>query len=749
MVDVDKLRWSPSLVVEELQGHLVIADEVGYQFLQHPIFVAMSGALLEGATQEAICSSLDAKFGYINVMQALRRLQSSGLVSRACDLSDQAAAHRDLVGRVDRGFARPELAAVAAQVIGEGMEAGALEASLEQVGVPSGAPDESFLVVLADDYLRPELEEINRRRLEIGRPWLLARPRGLSVLIGPLFDGPGCWSCLENRLRANRPLEQYLERWGGDQRLRVSAVAEAPGQQAFVANVIAGVAARFLQTGNRSGLEHRIREVSLPALTSVDHHLVTRPQCSTCGTPRDPSWTLVAPELRPVPKAWTGDGGHRSMTPSQVLDRCEHHVSRISGVVNSLVDLVPDDPHLHAYTSGHNFSLNRETIYNLKQNIRGRSGGKGMTSAQARVSALCEAFERYSGMFQGDEVTERGSYASLADRAIHPDKLLGYSEAQQRGRAASLESISNSAMQYVTRPFDDQFVTDWTAFHSLVDGGQKLLPTAFAYFDHPAISATRTLMSCSNGMASGACLEEAVVQGACELIERDAVGIWFYNRLQRRRIDLDSVDHPFVREFVDYHERKLSRRSWCLDLTTDIGIPVIAAVSERIGGDASDIVFGLGAHLDPKVALLRAMTEVNQFLPGLLEGKDGKVKYGWDDADTLDWFQSVTLESDPYLAPDPAAAPVPIDALPSLATDDFASDIKVIADRLSGVGVDMLIHDMTRPDVDFPVVRVVAPGLCHMWRRLGVQRLYDSPVKMGLRSEPCAEADLNPRSVFF
>jgi ribosomal protein S12 methylthiotransferase accessory factor len=59
-------------------------------------------------------------------------------------------------------------------------------------------------------------------------------------------------------------------------------------------------------------------------------------------------------------------------------------------------------------------------------------------------------------------------------------------------------------------------------------------------------------------------------------------------------------------------------------------------------------------------------------------------------------------------------------------------------------GLDFLVLDQTRPDVEVPVVRVVVPGLRHIDRRFAPGRLYDVPVRLGLRKRPLRETELNP-----
>jgi ribosomal protein S12 methylthiotransferase accessory factor len=59
-------------------------------------------------------------------------------------------------------------------------------------------------------------------------------------------------------------------------------------------------------------------------------------------------------------------------------------------------------------------------------------------------------------------------------------------------------------------------------------------------------------------------------------------------------------------------------------------------------------------------------------------------------------------------------------------------------------GLDFLVLDQTRPDIQVPVVRVVVPGLRHFYRRFAPGRLYDVAVKLGWRDQPLSEDELNP-----
>src|SRR5207247_6310788 len=109
----------------------------------------------------------------------------------------------------------------------------------------------------------------------------------------------------------------------------------------------------------------------------------------------------------------------------ETFERLRHHISPVTGIVSSLERLSDErTPLVSSYSAGHNFAMLTDTLFFLRQNLRGHSGGKGMTDVQARVSGVCEAMERYSGVFRGDEPAVRESLRSLGAAAVHPNDCM-------------------------------------------------------------------------------------------------------------------------------------------------------------------------------------------------------------------------------------------------------------------------------------------------------------------------------------
>ncbi len=182
---------------------------------------------------------------------------------------------------------------------------------------------------------------------------------------------------------------------------------------------------------------------------------------------------------------------------------------------------------MHVYVSGNNVARGHRDLANLRMDsqLHLRQGNHGRASQGQRV---CEAIERYSGIFQGHERRRTARYAELGEEALHPHCCLLFSERQYREREP--HNARGSTYNYIPMPFDPERETEWTPVWSLTHQTVRYLPTTLCYFDYPFDPDYCFAAACSNGNAAGNCLEEAILQGLLELVERDSVGLWWYNR---------------------------------------------------------------------------------------------------------------------------------------------------------------------------------------------------------------------------
>jgi oxazoline/thiazoline synthase len=609
-----------------------------------------------------------------------------------------------------------------------------LGAALGGLGVRVVKRSPDLTVTLVNDYLEARLAELNRRYLLEGAPWVLVQPSGIFPLVGPVFrPGQGaCWTCLAERMKRNREVKALLDR----RRARpvvVSPLAQQTlGQSAI--QLAAVEIAKAIATDFRTQLGDQIISLDLLGSTIVKHHVATRPQCPSCGRKklRDPRRAPAPVALGAGGKVVTTSGGYRSVSSSATVARFRRHVSPLTGVVSRLERLLADLPLATNYHAKHNFSGPSETVHELRAGLSGGSFGKGSTAEQGEASALMEAIERYSGIFQGDEIRAKRRFADFpSGEAIPPNDVLLFSDAQLRQGSVGTPGLDEQ--DAIPALFDRSAKIEWSPVWSLRDARFKYLPTSLLYFFYTGAAA---FAADSNGCAAGNTLEEAMVQGFLELVERDAYAIWWYNRLQRPELDLGQFDDSFVRD-LQKRLAQAGRRLWVLDVTSDLGIPTFVAVTHWIQNGHENIEFGSGAHFDPRIALLRALTELNQFLSlGLMGGGTGEKP-------SLDGSTPLRLQDHAYLTPSgsPMVQPAADAKFGHLDTREQVMACVSLAKR---AGLDFLVLDQTRPDIEAPVVRVIVPGLRHFYRRFAPGRLYDVPVKLGWRDRPLKENELNP-----
>ncbi len=192
-----------------------------------------------------------------------------------------------------------------------------------------------------------------------------------------------------------------------------------------------------------------------------------------------------------------------------------------------------------------------------------------------------ESIERYSGLFQGDEIRLTRRFADFAQGdAIPPNDIRLFSEAQfQQAQAAA---SSANGMDERPAPFDPSLMIEWSPAWSLRDARFKYLPTSLLYYAYKGPGRDQVGAD-SNGCAAGNTLEEAIVQGFLELVERDAVGIWWHNRLERPELDVARLDDPYIRD-LDASFAERGQRLWLLDITSDLAVPAVFAIAHWIQG---------------------------------------------------------------------------------------------------------------------------------------------------------------------
>lgn len=728
-------------------GQVLLVSELFNTLLRGPIHSDLLPLLDGSRSDRDITVALSGAYPESEVRAALTSLASRGyIVSGDHALERESAAFWSSLGASPR-WAQERLVASKVSIVGDH---GDLAHRLGSMGVTTDADRPTLSVAVCNDYLDEKNEDMNRHHIESGVPWMLVRPKGIHPLFGPIFrpaeQGP-CWACLAYRLRGHQEVHNFLRNFAGADAAFLPSAAE-PAVLDAIYGLVATEIAKWLVFEEMAPLHAQAISIDTARLKSEHHQVMRRPQCFICGdeTLYRADRPLVPVQLKPSPKNICNSGGVHSVPPEKTLAKYRHLISSVSGVVSWLTRTTEEaDPWMHVYWAGSNFSLRSSRLNSLRRSLRSKSAGKGSTSRQSEVSALCEAVERYSGAFHGDEIRCRRRFTDFLEagesEAIHPNEVQLFSD-QQLDNAEQINARGHP-YNHVPARFDSNIEVDWSPVWSLTQDRQRYLPTSVLYGMLDEQRGDSGLKADSNGCAAGNTLEEAILQGFFELIERDAFAVWWYNRLHLPEVDLESFEDDYLASAYDYY-RSFNREVWVLDVTHDFGIPTFVAVSRRIDKEEEDIIYGAGAHMDPHIAVLRAVCELNQFLNWAQGSERGGCGHDVDDPLCRWWWKNGKLRDHPYLAPVSGVSLRGKSDYSIPDTTDVREDVERCRALVEAKGLEFLVLDQTRPDIGMPVARVIVPGLRHFWERFAPGRLFDVPVEMKWSESPVAEADLNP-----
>ncbi|MDE0645783.1 MAG: TOMM precursor leader peptide-binding protein [Gammaproteobacteria bacterium] len=728
------------------QDQILLVSESFNTLLHGQLYWDLIPALDGSRTLNELTNALHEVHGMPNILTAIVDLSNKGyIVSAEHTLAKSSAAYWSSMGAspcwVEQRFLTMPL-----EVDGD-LEVTRL---VKEMGARMCTKNPKLKVVITDDMFAKTHSETNRQHLPSRLPWMLVRPEGIVPLISPVFlsehQSP-CWTCFSFRLQIHDEVHGFLRNIGGEE-LSFKPFAQDRTVRRSILGLTTQEILKWILFGDQATLHQHAISVDLGRLDWTTHRVLRRPQCIDCGD-QERYGSRRKPKdlkLQPSPKLMQNSGGTRSATPEQTLAKYLHLVSPISGVVSWLSRTSQEsDSWLHVHWAGSNFGMRSRSLASLRRSFRSKSAGKGSTRADSKVSALCEAIERYSGSLQGSEIVIKRRFTDLLtdNLAIHPNEVQLFSEHQ----LDNASEINKQGHPYNVVPsrFDPDVEIDWTPVWSFTQDRHRYLPTSMLYSMPTELRGSNDLIGDSNGCAAGNTLEEATLQGLFELVERDSFAIWWYNKLRVPAVDLTSFDDRYLEAAPEYYTRQ-QRDFWMLDVTADLQIPTFVALSKRRDGNPEEIIYGAGAHQDPKIAAMRALCELNQCLSWVVRS-NGVKGPRIDDPIALNWLNTAQVDNHTWLKPAENAVPSRASDFPTHDTKDIRDDLEHFFTKIHAKGMEILVLDQTRPDIGMPVVRVLVPGLRHFWARLAPGRLYDVPVTTGRLTQRLSESELNTTMV--
>ncbi|MEN3332116.1 MAG: ribosomal protein methylthiotransferase accessory factor [Blastocatellia bacterium] len=376
-----------------------------------------------------------------------------------------------------------------------------------------------------------------------------------------------------------------------------------------------------------------------------------------------------------------------------------------------------------------------------------RAGGAAIERQRAIAATIGEAVERYCAAYYEPDEFVFASYNEVADDAVHPSKFGLFSERQYQ------------QPNFPFKPFTTDTPISWTWGYSLQRKRPTLVPACLTYLPYRINQKRKEVYitnTTSTGLACGNTLEEAILSAIGEVVERDALCCFWMNRLRVPHVEVDEASP--IHDIFSEHLARPGMRYYLCDVTTDLGIPVFFTL--LVGGSNYGRMINAGSQANPAthLAALKSLVEAAHGRPYVryLIKENPNWQYAPDFSTVRDFQDHATFYTrapQHFQALEFITAPratVRLSEIPNRSTGSVRGDIEVYLEKLAAHDIDMIVVDLTTPDIEevgFKVVRVIAPGLqlLHGDRDmfLGGPRLYSVPVALGHRQTPPREEELN------
>ncbi|MFG2639792.1 TOMM precursor leader peptide-binding protein [Streptomyces sp. NPDC048370] len=453
----------------------------------------------------------------------------------------------------------------------------------------------------------------------------------------------------------------------------------------------------------------QVTRVDLVTLATATFPLLPEPLCPSCVRERPDTAESARMTFGPAPKP--DPSGYRLRSLGSYPLPTTALANPVCGALGSDVWINPVST-TTAPVAGTHF-------------VRGYAGlndvtwsGQANSYGTSRTLAHLEGLERYAG-------THRRRGTAPVSASYH--ELVAAGTPVLDPAECGLYAPETYERDHLVSPFDPDRAIPWVWGHSLRSDAPVLVPARLAHYS-AGVDADNFVFECSNGCATGGSLEEAVLFGLLELIERDAFLLAWYGRARLTRIDLGTCRAPAIRSMID-RAALHGYDVYAYDTRMDLAVPVVTALAVRRDGGPGALSFAAAAGFDPEGTVDSALSEVLTYIPHLpyqVAERQGEleemardftqVRHLKDHAQ-LYGLPSMTVHAREYLEPDGVLS---LDEAfrdweplrPR--TGDLMDDLRLLRDDLVRAGHDVIAVDQTTPEqrrMGLHTVAAIVPGL--------------------------------------
>lgn len=606
----------------------------------------------------------------------------------------------------------------------EDMPAADLVLALEEQDNPSFYLD-------AEQVLRPR-----------GIPWLCAYLSLGEGVVGPLIHPgkAGCFQCAETRLAMagshRQEVEEMLMKLVSPDFVPKYTAEISPAGAGYLAHIIAGEAAKVLR-GDKANTEEHVYLIDLKNLSSTIHYVLPVGTCSVCGQLPDDSPELAEISLQKRLKVNTTYRCRSMSDLQQVLFR-DYWDSR-TGVFND---------------KKWNLTLTfASTAINLPLGFYNEiTGGRSHSFVESELAGILEGLERYCGVAaRGKRTVVFDSYSRLKAAALDPSTVGLHAE----------ERYEQPDFPFI--PFDPDAQMEWVWGYSFLEERPVLVPELLAYYSLG--DSGGFVYETSNGCAVGSGIEEAILHGIFEVVERDAFLITWYARLHVPRLDYLSSGDSEMALMIQRLRAVTGYEVSLYNMTMENGIPSIWALAKGGTEQSVNLLCAAGAHLDPVQAAKSAIHELAVMIP-TAERRwrerrlEAEAMFG--DSQLVQYMEDHSLlyslpqaeERLHFLLEDSRPLRTFAEEFHSIPNhEDLTDDLRQVLQIFRRLQMDVIVIDQSSSETrrnGLHCVKVLIPGMLpmtfghHLTRLIGLDRVLEMPMKLGYVNHRLTPQELNP-----
>jgi ribosomal protein S12 methylthiotransferase accessory factor len=607
----------------------------------------------------------------------------------------------------------------------------------------SGVPKRAKLcLVLSDEYRPLEYLAAEKELQREGKPWLSGFILFDEGVVGPLVRPgiPGCSQCADmRRLAAGSDRENSMEQQMSLFKYGVIQADHSISNSGLLqmSCLILAEVQTMLQD-NGACTEGGIYVVDLKTLTSTLHTFLPDPLCRVCARLEEDLPETARISLQPRPKI------------NAETYRCKSMDKLANGLVRDYRDdrtgLInrkswdPSSPFCDVQVSLPSWAGNEWTA------------GRSHSYQESEPIAILEGLERYCGMLpRGKQTKVYDSYRNLQDQALDPVSVGLYSEEQY------------ALPDFPFEPFDSEARMNWVWGYSISQERPILVPQELAYYG-TAVGG-RFVTEGSNGCALGGSLEEAILYGMMEIVERDAFLLTWYAKLPLARLDPETAHDTELLLMINRMQAVAGYDLFLFNSTMENGIPSIWVTAKNRKNTGANLICAAGAHLDPIRAAKSAIFELaahTGYLDDMFETRREEFGQMLEDPDLVSEMQDhAFLYTTPEAEERLQFLLEPNRPLRTFAEEfgkrtphlDLTEDLKTMLQEFRRLQLDVVVVNQTTPEVlrnGLQCVKVIIPGMLpmtfgHQLKRLtGLDRLRRVPRELGFSTRLLTNEDFNP-----